>query len=253
MDRLQRLPVCVGLKTYQVTERKNILYLNLNSASGEENKENRLKFKIVSNDNIATFIKELVLEPIDNSSGFKFKPGEYIHLKIPVHETEFKTIKINEPFQNKLEEQNFSITILSIPPKHAEIIQWQTIRKIPGNQIQRANCHTSHRNKLQRRVGSSYVFNLKPGDTIFATGPFGDFHIKDTDNEMVYVGGGAGMAPLRSQIAFLFETLNTKRKVSFWYGARSLSELYYDNYFKGTCTKTFQFFVSCSAFRTIKN
>jgi Na(+)-translocating NADH:ubiquinone oxidoreductase F subunit len=97
-------------------------------------------------------------------------------------------------------------------------------------------------------VGSSYVFNLKAGETVFATGPFGGFHIKETENEMVYVGGGAGMAPLRSHISYLFETSKTKRKVSFWYGARSLSELYYDDYFKDLAEKhsNFLFHVALS-------
>jgi len=81
-------------------------------------------------------------------------------------------------------------------------------------------------------TGSSYVHSLKPGDTVTAIGPFGDFLIKETDKEMVYLGGGAGMAPLRSHIAHLFETLQTGRKVSFWYGARSRQEIFYEDYFR---------------------
>lgn len=84
----------------------------------------------------------------------------------------------------------------------------------------------------QAGVGSSYVFTLQPGDEVEAIGPFGDFHIKPSDQEMVYIGGGAGMAPLRSHIAHLFETLKTGRKVSFWYGARSLQETFYIDYFE---------------------
>ena len=80
-------------------------------------------------------------------------------------------------------------------------------------------------------VGSTYVFNLKKGDIVKLAGPFGDFRIKKSDREMVYLGGGAGMAPLRSQLSYLFETEKTKRKVSFWYGARTSAEIYYDQYF----------------------
>jgi len=80
-------------------------------------------------------------------------------------------------------------------------------------------------------VGSAYVFNLKPGDTVTAIGPFGDFHIKPTQKEMIYIGGGAGMAPLRAHLSYLFETQATKRKVSYWYGARSRQEIFYDDYF----------------------
>ena len=81
-------------------------------------------------------------------------------------------------------------------------------------------------------TGSSYVFGLKPGDTITAIGPFGDFHIKPTQREMVYIGGGAGMAPLRAQLSHLLETEQSERKISYWYGARSKQELFYQDYFE---------------------
>ncbi|MBE0655535.1 MAG: NADH:ubiquinone reductase (Na(+)-transporting) subunit F, partial [Bacteroidales bacterium] len=81
-------------------------------------------------------------------------------------------------------------------------------------------------------IGSSYIFSLKPGDIVTAIGPFGDFHIKPTMKEMVYIGGGAGMAPIRAHIAHLFENESTLRKVSYWYGARSKQEIYYEDYFQ---------------------
>jgi Na(+)-translocating NADH:ubiquinone oxidoreductase F subunit len=80
-------------------------------------------------------------------------------------------------------------------------------------------------------VGSAYIFNLRPGDTVTAIGPFGDFHVRPTRREMVYIGGGAGMAPLRAHLSHLFETEDTARRVSYWYGARSRQELYYEDYF----------------------
>jgi Na+-transporting NADH:ubiquinone oxidoreductase subunit F len=80
-------------------------------------------------------------------------------------------------------------------------------------------------------VGSSYIFNLKPGDAVSAIGPFGDFHIKPTQREMVYIGGGAGMAPLRAHLSHLLETEGSSRKISYWYGARSKQEIYYEDYF----------------------
>jgi Na+-transporting NADH:ubiquinone oxidoreductase subunit F len=82
-------------------------------------------------------------------------------------------------------------------------------------------------------VGSSYAFSLKPGDTVTAVGPFGDFHLKPTQREMVYIGGGAGMAPLRAHLSHLLETERTARKISFWYGARSKQEIFYEEYFRG--------------------
>jgi len=81
-------------------------------------------------------------------------------------------------------------------------------------------------------TGSSYVWSLKPGDRVTAIGPFGDFHIKDTAKEMIYLGGGAGMAPLRSHLSHLLETQQTQRKISYWYGARSRQELFYQDYFE---------------------
>src|SRR5208283_842546 len=82
-------------------------------------------------------------------------------------------------------------------------------------------------------AGSAYMFQLKPGDIVTAIGPFGDFHIKPTHREMVYIGGGSGMAPLRAHLSHLLETANTARRVSFWYGARSRQEIFYRDYFQG--------------------
>ena len=81
-------------------------------------------------------------------------------------------------------------------------------------------------------ISSSYIFSLKPGDKVRMSGPYGDFHIQDTDAEMLYIGGGAGMAPLRAQILHLFRTLHTSRKVSYWYGARSKKEIFYEEDFR---------------------
>ena len=90
-------------------------------------------------------------------------------------------------------------------------------------------------------IGSSYVFNLKVGDTVSAIGPFGDFHVKPTKREMIYIGGGAGMAPLRAHIAHLLENENTARKISFWYGARSKQEIFYEDYFEELAAKHHNF------------
>jgi MocE subfamily Rieske [2Fe-2S] domain protein len=112
---VQRAPVCVGLKTYKVIEREKALYFNPDLAGGEGSKEKQFKFKVISNNNVATFIKELVLEPFDNSQEFKFKPGEYIHLEIPAHETEFKTIEVNGPFYATWKAQNIFRASLKTP------------------------------------------------------------------------------------------------------------------------------------------
>jgi len=245
---VQRPPVCIGLNTYKVIEKENTLFIK---PTNGENKsiENIHHLKVISNNNVATFIKELVLEPLTASDKFEFKPGEYIHLEIPDHETEFKTIDINEPFYSLWKKQNifnfysFNKTktrrnySLANNPANSGQYKFNVRIATPPPGI---NCSAG--------VGSSYAFNLKPGDIIKATGPYGDFHIKETQNEMVYVGGGAGMAPLRSHISYLFESQKTNRKVSFWYGARSLSELYYGDYFSSLAEKypNFSFIFSLS-------
>ncbi len=98
-------------------------------------------------------------------------------------------------------------------------------------------------------VGSSYLFSLKPGAEVTGVGPFGDFHVKPTQREMVYIGGGAGMAPLRAHVSHLLETEQTSRKISFWYGARSRQEIFYEEYFSNLASqrKNFKFNVALSA------
>ena len=97
-------------------------------------------------------------------------------------------------------------------------------------------------------IGSTYIFNLKPGDRVKAGGPFGEFHITDSAKEMVYLGGGAGMAPIRSHLSWLFESVHTDRKISYWYGARTVSDLYYHDYFSDLASrmKNFSFHVALS-------
>ena len=97
-------------------------------------------------------------------------------------------------------------------------------------------------------IASSYIYNLKPGDKTTISGPYGDFFIKETEREMVYIGGGAGMAPMRSHLFHLFNTLKTGRKVSYWYGARSLREMFYDNHFKKIAYEfpNFKYYVALS-------
>ncbi len=97
-------------------------------------------------------------------------------------------------------------------------------------------------------VGSSFAYSLQPGDKVKVMGPYGDFHIRETDKEMVYVGGGAGMAPLRSHISHLFESKNTDRKISFWYGARSVKDIFYKEYFEALEKKhrNFSFHIALS-------
>lgn len=230
---VQRQPACIKIGTYEVKVQDETIYLNLKKSNNESSDTNfpLKEFKVVSNENIATFIKELVLEPIDNEK-LRYKPGEYIHLEIPSHDINFEYMHVNEPFKSiwkdelvfgnfaKNSTKTFRNYSMATNPDTDTQLKFNVRLALPPAGI---SCSAG--------VGSSYVFNLKKGDIVRLKGPFGDFHIKDTDREMVYIGGGAGMAPLRSHLSHLLETIETKRKVSYWYGARSLKELYYHDYF----------------------
>ena len=231
---VQRPPVCAALRTYEVTNEHGQIWINASAAGGIGQLETTLAldYKVVSNKNIATFIKELVLEPVDGPF-MKYKPGEYIQLEIPVYNAGFDQLKINAPYDKAWREENLFRL-------HAT-----NLTKTRRNYSMATNPDTDIQLKFNVRialppdglncsagVGSSYVYSLQPGDYVKVMGPFGDFHIKETNREMVYIGGGAGMAPLRSHIAYLFESKNTDRKVSFWYGARSAQEMFYSEYFE---------------------
>jgi Na+-transporting NADH:ubiquinone oxidoreductase subunit F len=231
-----RAPVCRGLATYAVEERDGRIWIDVVHAGGVGARlQTTYRFRVVSNRSVATFIKELVLEPENPESAVRFTPGDYLQLDIPVYEQiRFSDFDIPEPYAAVWENQH----VFDLVARNPE----------PGrrnNYSLAGNPRTEKQLRFNVRiatpppgqdcgpgVGSSYVFNLKPGDTVSAIGPFGDFHIKPTQHEMVYIGGGAGMAPLRAHLSHLLETENTARKVSFWYGARSKQEIYYEEYFR---------------------
>ena len=229
-----RAPICRGLATYPVEEHNGRVRLNVVLAGGEAARNQKTyALRVVSNKNVATFIKELVLEPV--SDKVAFTPGDYIQLDIPRYEKiHFKDYDIHAPYADVWSEQGlFDLTV-----GHQDIGR-------RNNYSLASNSATEQQLKLNVRiatppvgknvppgVGSSYVFNLKAGDELTAIGSFGDFHIKPTQKEMVYIGGGAGMAPIRAHIAHLFETEGTSRKVSYWYGARSKQEIFYNDYFQ---------------------
>ncbi len=187
-----------------------------------------------SNCNVATFIKELVLElPADEV--VDFKPGGYIQLECPPHHLRFADFDIDDEYrvdwdrfqlwrlESHVSEPVFRAYSMANYPGEAGIIMLNVRIATPPPRAPE---------DTPPGVVSSYIFNLKPGDKVTISGPFGDFFIKDTDTEMVYIGGGAGMAPLRSHIFELFKRRHTKRKVSYWYGARSLREMFYADEFE---------------------
>jgi len=232
-----RAPICRGLATYPLEERNGRLHLNLThpgDAGARAQKTYRLR--VISNRSVATFIKELVLEPIDAAEKIAFTPGDYLQLDIPVYEgIRFREFDIPQPYAAVWETQHV-FDLVARNPEAARRNNYSLASNQQQERLLRFNVRIATPPPGQDcppGAGSSYVFHLKPGDEVTAIGPFGDFHIKPTQREMVYIGGGAGMAPLRAHLSHLFETEKTSRKVSFWYGARSRQEIFYDDYFAG--------------------
>nr|WP_321457889.1 NADH:ubiquinone reductase (Na(+)-transporting) subunit F [uncultured Cohaesibacter sp.] len=187
-----------------------------------------------SNDNVATFIKELVLE-LPEGEHVNFRAGGYIQIAAPAHEVAYKDFDVAEEYREDWDKFNL----------------WQYVSKV-DEPIERAYSMANYPEEkgiimLNVRVASpppgmpnvppgqmsSFIFNLKPGDKVMISGPFGEFFARDSNKEMVFIGGGAGMAPMRSHIFDQLKRLDTKRKVSFWYGARSKREMFYVEDFDG--------------------
>ncbi len=194
--------------------------------------------EVVSNRNVATFIKEFVVRLPDGEE-LDFESGGYIQIDVPKYETTFRDFPIDEEFRSDWD--NYKMWDLKVK-NSSETFRAYSMANYPAEKnliklnIRIAtppwNNYKNQFMKVPPGICSSYIFSRKPGDKVMISGPYGEFHIKDTDNEMIYIGGGAGMAPLRSHIFYLFHTLKTNRKVSYWYGARSLREVFYENEFR---------------------
>jgi Na+-transporting NADH:ubiquinone oxidoreductase subunit F len=195
---------------------------------------------VESNTNVATFIKELVLN-LPEGENLNFEAGGYIQIDIPEYQglsfSEFDVEKEYHPDWDK-----FNIWDL-VANNDEPIFRAYSMANHPaeGNRVMLnvriATPPPPLWEEAPPGLASSYIFNLKPGDKVTISGPYGEFFIKDTDREMVYIGGGAGMAPMRSHLFHLFNTLKSGRKVSFWYGARSVREMFYDEQFKEIAKK----------------
>lgn len=188
---------------------------------------------VESNLNIATFIKELVLR-LPPGEEVDFKPGGYIQIEIPPHALSYSTFDISQRFMADWRKFRLFQYKSSV---HIPVTRAYSMANYPGEKgVLKLNvkiaCPPGGCEILPPGKASSYIFNLKPGDEVTISGPFGDFLIHDGPQEMIYVGAGAGMAPLRSQIFELFKGRRTERKVSFWYGARSLDEACYTEDFE---------------------
>ncbi len=189
--------------------------------------------EVLSNHNVATFIKEFVIK-LPEGEDVGFKAGGYIQIECPPHVANYKDFDIEEEYRADWDKYNV----------------WQYVSKV-DELVTRAYSMANYPGEkgiimLNIRIASppprlpdvppgkmsSYIFDQKPGDKVTISGPYGEFFIKESDAEMVYIGGGAGMAPLRSHIFELFKEQKTNRKVSYWYGGRSMTELFYVDHFR---------------------
>lgn len=190
--------------------------------------------KVKSNRNVATFIKEFVLE-LPEGEQVDFKAGGYIQIEAPPHEIHYKDFDIEEEYHEDWDRFNIWQYVSKVDEP---VVRAYSMANYPGEKgIIMLNVRVASpppRSPEGTPPGkmSSYIFSLKPGDEVTISGPYGEFFINDSDAEMVYIGGGAGMAPLRSHIFELFKNLKTGRKVTYWYGGRSLRELFYVDHFR---------------------
>jgi Na+-transporting NADH:ubiquinone oxidoreductase subunit F len=194
--------------------------------------------EVISNKNVATFIKEFVVK-LPDGEALDFEPGGYVQIDVPKFETGFSDFLVEEQFRSDWD--NFKLWDIKISNRE-ETYRAYSMANYPAEKnliklnIRIATPPWDNAKKQFMNVPpglcSTYIFSRKPGDKVTVSGPYGEFHIKNTNSEMIYIGGGAGMAPLRSHIFHLFKTLKTKRKVSFWYGARSLREVFYEDEFR---------------------
>ena len=195
--------------------------------------------EVVSNNNVASFIKEFVVK-LPEGEKLNFKPGSYAQIVIPEFDIKYSDMDIDDRFKSewdkfklwpltcKNEEETIRAYSMANYPAEGNIITLNV--RIATPPFDRST--GTWKAGIKPGIASSYIFSLKPGDKVTMSGPYGDFHILETNNEMLYIGGGAGMAPLRAQLLHLFNTVKTGRKVSYWYGARSKNEIFYEEDFR---------------------
>ena len=187
-----------------------------------------------SNDNVATFIKELVLE-LPEGEDVAFKAGGYIQIEAPPHTVNYKDFDIQDEYHpdwDKFNVWRYQSTVEDTTIRAYSMANYPGEKGIIMLNVRVASPPPRAPEGTPPGKMSSFIFNLKPGDKVTISGPYGEFFIKETEAEMCYVGGGAGMAPLRSHIFELFKNLKTGRKVTYWYGGRSLRELFYVDHFR---------------------
>ncbi len=229
-----RTPICRGLATYPVEERGGRIWIDVEHPGGVGGREQKsYRMRVRSSRSVATFIREIVLEPLDGEIGST--PGDYMQFRIPAYEgIDFRDFDIPEPYATVWRNQHvFDLTVGN--PEEGRLNNYSLANDPARDGFAKLNVRIATPPPGQDcppGVGSSYMYSLAPGDTVEAIGPFGDFHIKPTHREMVYIGGGAGMGPLRAHLDHLFQVEGSPRKISFWYGARSRQEIFYEDHFE---------------------
>ncbi|WP_111976466.1 NADH:ubiquinone reductase (Na(+)-transporting) subunit F [Algibacillus agarilyticus] len=197
---------------------------------------------VISNDNKATFIKELKLQ-IPNGQSVPFRAGGYIQIEAPAHHVKYADFQIPDEYRGDWERFGFFKLESKVDEPTLRAYSMANYPEEEGIIMLNVRIATPPPNNLTLPCGkmSSFIWGLTEGDKVTISGPFGEFFAKDTDAEMVFVGGGAGMAPMRSHIFDQLKRLNSKRKITFWYGARSSREMFYEDDFNGLAAENENF------------
>jgi Na+-transporting NADH:ubiquinone oxidoreductase subunit F len=182
---------------------------------------------------VATFIKELIMD-LPEGESVPFRAGGYIQIECPPHVVNYKDFDVEEEYRDEWDKYDVWRYVSKVDEP---VTRAYSMANYPGEEgmimlnVRIASPPPRAPEGTPPGKMSSFIFNLKPGDEVTISGPYGEFYARDTDNEMCFIGGGAGMAPMRSHIFDQFHRLKTKRKVTFWYGARSLKEAFYQDHF----------------------
>ncbi len=198
----------------------------------------RFACTVTSNHNVASFIKELVLAMPDGQE-LDFRAGGYIQIECPPYDLRFTDFDIDEPFRDEWDRYRlwrYESHVKAPESRAYSMASFPLEKDVIKLNVRIATPPPGAADSVPPGVMSSYIFNLKPGDKVWVSGPFGEFFAKDTDAEMVFIGGGAGMAPMRAHIFDQLKRLHSKRRMSFWYGARSRKEVFYEDEFDALAT-----------------
>jgi len=203
----------------------------------------RYECTVVSNHNVASFIKEFVVE-LPAGEELDFRAGGYIQIECPPHDLKYSDFDIEEEFRDEWDRYNlwrYESHVKKPEMRAYSMASYPEERTVIKLNVRIATPPPGADDSIPPGIMSSYIFNLKPGDKAIVSGPYGEFFAKDTDNEMVFIGGGAGMAPMRSHIFDQLKRKHSTRKMSFWYGARSLKEMFYEEEFNELAEKNDNF------------